>query len=352
MKAGGVKNSVHTDESRLGRDLLGLFSIFFSILIILSLASFDGRDPWLNHVVGGSQNIRNKTGLFGAYTSGFLYDVFGAAAWVLPVFLSTAGARRILGAAPWPYRRWYGFIFPALCIGIAGAAGDLGDIGLFARGALPADSGNISAHGGGLIGHMLYVWLLGWLGPTGTFLVWLFTLLSSVQLLSGVSLPLLAYTACAALKGRLAATLRTIAARRGAAPEGTGRQTGNAGHGGTEFVLYHTGSTSALAPRTAAPIREDDISQRPAVPAGGFSPGLSAPGEFDVRSPVTGATPKGPSAPVRYAEQKTHPVVRGFLTEEASSVREDVPEYRVASAPARPCEEERDAYREQGHAPA
>ncbi|MDR2605068.1 MAG: DNA translocase FtsK 4TM domain-containing protein [Desulfovibrio sp.] len=349
MKAGGAKNILYADDGRLGRDLLGLFSIFFAILLILSLASFDGRDPWLNHVVGGSQNIRNKTGLFGAYTAGFLYDVFGTAAWVLPVFLSTAGARRILSAAPWPCRRWCGFIFPALCIGIAGAAGDLGDIGLFARGALPAGSGNVSSHGGGLVGHMLYVWLLGWLGSTGTFLVWLFTLLSSVQVLSGISLPLLAYTVCAALKRRLAATLRAAAARRGAAPAGADRQTGNTSPGGVEPALRHTVDGSALAARAAAPAREDAGSQRPAAPAGDFSFGLSAHAGYTLRLPGAGSNPEDLSAaPTEYAEQQTRPVVRGLSVEEASSVREDVSEYRIPPEPARLREEEPDAYRAQG----
>ncbi|MDR2123663.1 MAG: DNA translocase FtsK 4TM domain-containing protein [Desulfovibrio sp.] len=359
MKDGGAKNSARTDESRLGRDLIGLFSIFFSILLILSLASFDGRDPWLNHVVGGSQNIRNKTGMFGAYTAGFLYDVFGAAAWVLPAFLSTAGARRILGAAPWPWRRWSGFLFAALCIGIAGASVDLADLGFFTRDALPAGSGNVSSHGGGLAGHMLYVWLRGWLGPTGAFLVWFFTLLSAVQLLSSLSLPLLAYAACVALKQRSAETLRAVAARRGTAPAGGGRQTGNADESRTELALHQT--MPALSPRISASARESSAEQGVAASAGRLSPDLSLSAKhvsIPVRSypPYDSAPADGNRADFSFDQaslpeeerQEAHPVVYGSPAKEASPVRDYAPEYRSAPGPADPGREERDALRAQG----
>ncbi|MDR1490029.1 MAG: DNA translocase FtsK [Desulfovibrio sp.] len=189
MTEQGRRRVSPSDGGRLGRDVTGLLSIFFCVLVILSLATFDSRDPWLNHVVSGAAAVRNKTGLFGAYIAGFMYDIFGAASWTLPAFLSLAGARRILCAQPWPWWRWTGFIFLAFCVSVAGAAGDLGDVTIFNRGAAPAGSGNISAHGGGILGQIIYVWMLGWLSPAGAFLVWLFSLLLAAQMLSGLSLP-------------------------------------------------------------------------------------------------------------------------------------------------------------------
>ena len=175
------------DGGKLGRELFGLFAIFCGLLIALSLATFDSRDPWLNHVVSGVSRIHNKAGLFGAYISGFFYDILGVASWVIPGFLCLAGARRILGAQEWAWWRWTGFALLSLCICIAGAASDLGDVEIFARGILPHGAGNVSTHGGGIIGHMLYVGMVGWLSSTGTFMIWLFSLLLAMQMLTGIS---------------------------------------------------------------------------------------------------------------------------------------------------------------------
>lgn len=176
-----------SDSGRLGKELLGLLAIFCGLLVILSLATFDSRDPWLNHVVSGVVKIHNKAGLFGAYLGGLLYDIFGAASWVLPAFFCFGGARRILELAPLPWWRWTGFLFLGLCVCLAGASGDLGHVEIFARGVLPQGSGNVSSHGGGIIGHMLYVGLVGWMGATGTFLVWFFCLLMAFQMMTGIS---------------------------------------------------------------------------------------------------------------------------------------------------------------------
>jgi S-DNA-T family DNA segregation ATPase FtsK/SpoIIIE len=164
-----------------------LFAIFCGLLVALSLATFDSRDPWLNHVVSGVTRVHNKAGLFGSYLSGFFYDILGFASWVIPAFLCLAGARRILGAEEWAWWRWTGFVLLTLCISLAGAASDLGDVEVFAKGVLPQGSGNVSTHGGGIIGHMLYVGMVGWLSSTGTFLIWLFSLLLAMQMLTGMS---------------------------------------------------------------------------------------------------------------------------------------------------------------------
>ena len=187
MKAQAEKNRQAEDGGRLGRELLGLFAIFCGLLVALSLATFDSRDPWLNHVVSGVTRVHNKAGLFGSYISGFFFDIVGFSSWITPAFLCLAGARRILGAEEWPWWRWTGFGLLCLCVCLAGAASDLGDVEIFAKGVLPQGSGNVSTHGGGIIGHMLYVGMVGWLSSTGTFLIWLFSLLLAMQMLTGIS---------------------------------------------------------------------------------------------------------------------------------------------------------------------
>ena len=182
-----AKERPAADSGKLGRELLGLFTVFCGLLVILSLATFDSRDPWLNHVVSGVARIHNKAGLFGAYLAGLLYDMIGFAAWIIPVFFCIAGARRILNMPEWAWWRWIGFMLLALCLSLAGAARDLDLGGFFARSPLPPGSGNVSAHGGGIVGHMLYQGMVGWLSATGTLMIWLFALLLAAQMITGIS---------------------------------------------------------------------------------------------------------------------------------------------------------------------
>ncbi|WP_027187215.1 DNA translocase FtsK [Desulfovibrio cuneatus] len=172
----------YAEGSWLGRELLGLVAIFFGLLLLLSLATFDARDPWLNQVISGKiTTVHNKAGLFGSYTGGMLFDAFGIAAWMVPFYFFFMGARRILGSQGWPWWRWVGVVLLGLCFAIAGAARDAQMLQAATAGS------SVSNHGGGLLGYMLYTGLVGWLSPTGTMLVWLFSLLLSVQMLVGFS---------------------------------------------------------------------------------------------------------------------------------------------------------------------
>lgn len=182
MAAKSSKSKTPVEENRLGRELVGLFAILCALLLLLSLATFDSRDPWLNHVVSGVSSIHNRAGLFGAYTGGLLYDVLGLAAWVVPAFFCLVGARRILSSPSWDWWRWFGFLLVAVCIAIAGAAHDLQNL----QGA-SGPAGQAANHGGGLLGHLLYRSLVGWLSVTGTTLIWVFCLMLSLQMLFGFS---------------------------------------------------------------------------------------------------------------------------------------------------------------------
>lgn len=214
MKEQGARRFFSGDGSGLGRELFGLFAIFCGLLVALSLATFDSRDPWLNHVVSGTARVHNKAGLFGAYLAGLLYDIFGAASWAVPAFLCLAGARRILRTSEWLWWRWTGFIMLGLALCMAGAAGDLGDITFFARENLPLGSGNVSSHGGGIIGHVFYVALVDFLSPVGAFLVWLFCLILALQMLSGISLPMLILGLFASMRAQCAQKTRAVLEKR------------------------------------------------------------------------------------------------------------------------------------------
>lgn len=176
------------EGGRLGREVLGLCAIFCGLLVTLSLATFDSRDPWINHSLSNIVRIHNKAGEFGAYLSGSLFDLFGLGAWVAPVYFCIAGARRILGAQKWVWWRWTGFFLIALCVCMLGAASDIGAINVFQRGTSTTGAGgDISAHGGGLIGHMLFAGISGFMGSVGAMLIWLCILLLAFQMLTGIS---------------------------------------------------------------------------------------------------------------------------------------------------------------------
>ena len=50
--------------------------------MLLSVVTFSANDPSLNHVVSRQAEVSNQAGLFGAYTAGFLNDVFGIGAYI------------------------------------------------------------------------------------------------------------------------------------------------------------------------------------------------------------------------------------------------------------------------------
>ncbi|MDR1359547.1 MAG: DNA translocase FtsK, partial [Deltaproteobacteria bacterium] len=190
MAPRGEKSVSGGDGDRLGRELVGLFAIFCGLLLVLSLITFDGRDPWLNHAISGRGQIHNRAGLFGAYISGLLFDMLGIAAWVIPAFFCLAGTRRILNSSRWDWWRWASFLLLVLCLASVGATWDL-EATLAGDGA----SGGrtlASSHGGGLLGHLVYASLVGWLGATGAFLLWIFALILGFQMLVGFSWLLLA----------------------------------------------------------------------------------------------------------------------------------------------------------------
>ncbi len=163
---------IPTDGYRLTRELTGLFLIFTGLLLLLSITSFDPRDPSLNHVLSKATAIHNKAGIFGAYCSGFLVDLTGVGAYTFPAFFLAAGGRRILGTPVWAWWRWFAFSVLGCCLSVGGSAWQLG---LFA------------VRGGGLWGHILYDFSIAYFSVVGTAMVWGFITLLAVQTLFGFS---------------------------------------------------------------------------------------------------------------------------------------------------------------------
>jgi len=142
------------------------------LLLLLSLVSFDSNDPSLNHVVSGAVKVQNKAGLFGAYTAGFLNDVFGVAALLWPLVFGALGAAYVSPVYAMHWWRWCGFFLLTLCLLVMGAAWDfsLGDL-----------------WGGGMVGSTLHNNASRYLSPGGSALLWLFVLLVGLQLACNIS---------------------------------------------------------------------------------------------------------------------------------------------------------------------
>ena len=135
--------------------------------MLLSVVTFSANDPSLNHVVSRQAEVSNQAGLFGAYTAGFLNDVFGIGAYIWPLVFGALGASCVSPAYTISWWRWCGLFLLTICLLVVGAAWDLslGDIA-----------------GGGMIGGTLHSNSSYYLSPGGSGLVWFFIFLVGVQL--------------------------------------------------------------------------------------------------------------------------------------------------------------------------
>lgn len=160
------------DGRKLTRELFGLFLLFWALLLVLSLLTFNVNDPSLNHVVSKNEIISNQAGLFGAYLSGFLNDVFGVASFIWPLVFAALGAAYVSAVYELLWWRWCGYFLLTLCLLSAGAAWNFG-IG--------------DVRGGGMVGRALYENSRLALSPGGSTLMWGFVLLMATQLAFDIS---------------------------------------------------------------------------------------------------------------------------------------------------------------------
>lgn len=152
---------------KLIRELTGLFFIFCGLLILLSLWSYDVKDPTLNQTVSGGAAIKNSAGLFGACLAGLLTDIFGFASYLWALFFLGMGAGLMTRFFILPWYRWIGYLLLAACLLTAAEAWNIGvkDV-----------------RGGGLLGAWLYAKGDQVFSPVGSALVWFFALLAAMEL--------------------------------------------------------------------------------------------------------------------------------------------------------------------------
>ncbi len=161
-----------TKSPKQFREVFGLFFLFMSLIIGLSLWSFDISDPTFNHSSNTSHDIKNYAGTFGAYLSGFLVDIFGLASYIFVLFFLAIG---IIFVTKWLIIPWYSmlgyFILSTCFLGLAEA---------FTLGIK-------DIQGGGFFGAWLYAMSHNFFNPVGGAIVWFFLFILSIQLCFNIS---------------------------------------------------------------------------------------------------------------------------------------------------------------------
>ena len=157
--------------SRYKQEFWGLIFFLGGIFVFLALLGYSPEDPGFGRL--GAEEVRNFTGLIGAYLAALLFDLFGFAAWVIPLFLMLAGIFGLTGRSP-------GYTLP-----LSGGLFLLSVSWLCTLLELETALGRFPLNGGLLGGFGHY--LLLYLGRPGLFLLIVFFQLTALCLLSGLS---------------------------------------------------------------------------------------------------------------------------------------------------------------------
>lgn len=148
------------------REMFGVFLLFWMVLLLMSLLSYSPSDPSLNHALSRGE-VANLGGLLGAYTAGFLNDLFGSGSLLLPLLLGGIGLGFLSQRLALTWWRWLGCALTSFSV-------------LVFLAALDVHIGDLRA--GGMIGAIIYRASKSLLSPFGAALLWLFFLFVGVQL--------------------------------------------------------------------------------------------------------------------------------------------------------------------------
>lgn len=175
QKSKSRKDSIQFREVMLARlyEGGGLFLVFASLYVLISLATFSPQDPSFNHAKAYI-DIHNSGGLIGAYMADSLLTFFGAASYTLPLVL-TFWALNLIAHRP---VRQLSLRVPIMLLIMLTTAALFALSVPFGQWPPGVETGN-----GGLVGAVVGRVLLRWLGEFGAFfLPSLLTLLSLLWL--------------------------------------------------------------------------------------------------------------------------------------------------------------------------
>ena len=170
--------SVQPKRKGHGKEFAGLFFLFLSAFLFLSLLSFHPKDPSFNQAVTSGWAVQNVVGLAGAYLAGFLVEIFGLGAMVWPFYFLYLGLSRFVARITMSKTRWLGLV---------------GLFIAFEAWAMHPWISNVPTDAYGLIGSgyfgrdIIAKYTLPYLRPVGAFLLWLFVTIISFQTAMGFS---------------------------------------------------------------------------------------------------------------------------------------------------------------------
>ncbi|HLF83596.1 MAG TPA: DNA translocase FtsK [Blastocatellia bacterium] len=153
------RNKSSTKKS-LANEVLAVVLVVAAILIVLSLVTYDARDPSFNSV-GPQREPQNLIGVLGAIISDVLLQWFGVASLLIPVLLVLVAIRAFSTTNPgFPARKAFGATL--LLIAFSGFLALFPEIkiGLLTR-----------SYNGGAIGQMIEAGLAGLMGAAGAAIV-------------------------------------------------------------------------------------------------------------------------------------------------------------------------------------
>jgi len=171
------KTTVKT-EKRKGRsnEFIGLFFLFLSAFLFLSILSFSPGDPSFNQAVTAGRKVQNVVGYAGSYCAGFLVEMFGMGAVVWPLYFLYLGLNRFVSRLKLSPVRW---------------AGIVGLFVAFEAWVMHPWFFTVPENAYGLIGSgflgrsIITKYTLPYLRPVGAFLLWLFVTIISLQAVIG-----------------------------------------------------------------------------------------------------------------------------------------------------------------------
>ncbi len=162
-----------TTEHRMAREFLALLLLFLALFLSVSVVTFHPQDPSFNQA-SQSEDIRNAAGLVGAYLGGLLVEFAGLSAYLAILALIWAGFQILVPRYALSWRRWTGYALTALCLS------------WWASNPWAQTLALGQVHGGGFTGSILHLLSRTYLRPAGSWILWLFLSLVSLQLLFGL----------------------------------------------------------------------------------------------------------------------------------------------------------------------
>ncbi|HKI82387.1 MAG TPA: DNA translocase FtsK 4TM domain-containing protein, partial [Pseudodesulfovibrio sp.] len=159
-----------------GNEFLGLFFLFLSAFLFLSILSFSPGDPSFNQAVTDGRKVQNVVGYAGSYCAGFLVEMFGMGAVFWPLYFLYLGLNRFVARLKLSPLRWLGIV--GLLVAFEAWAMHPWFF------TVPEDAYGLI--GSGFFGRSIITkYTMPYLRPVGTFLLWLFVTIISLQAVIG-----------------------------------------------------------------------------------------------------------------------------------------------------------------------